>query len=555
LGWLEYQLPTEFSQRGLGTVEAPYSRTLADLIREQAERYGARPAVICGERAVSYAELAGRAAAVAAGLRQRGIRRGDRVGLLVNNRLEWLEAFFGTVMAGGGVVAVSTWSSRDELDWLLQDSDVKLLIALDRFGDNDFAAALRALAPEIAHPERRRSARYPALREIVLLGDDTVGFERYEALAATVPGRRLPPGEGPSAADDAIIIHTSGSSSRPKSVPLSHLGIIENGFNIGERQGYRPDDRVLLAPPLFWSYGSANAMAATLTHGGALVLQGRFEPGAALGLIERHRCTALYTLPAITSAIVSHPEFRPERVRSLRTGLTIGAPQDVVAAATVLGAAEICNVYGQTEGYGNCCVTPHDWPLERRAACQGPPLPGVEVRIVDAASGIVLPAGEEGLIEVRGYITRGYVGGSADQTAAAMTADGFFRTGDMGRLLPDGSLSFSGRITEMIKKSGINISPAEVEDVLMRHAAVALAGVVGVPDATQGELLAAFVVPKPGTAPVPEELAAHCRRLASRYKVPDFIEVRDSLPVTVTGKLMRRELKAIAAALRRDRAN
>jgi fatty-acyl-CoA synthase len=345
---------------------------------------------------------------------------------------------------------------------------------------------------------------------------------------------RQSPGVAAGASDDAIIIYTSGSSSRPKSVPLSHGGIIENGFNIGERQGYQPDDRVLLAPPLFWSYGSANAMSATLTHGAALVLQGRFEPGEAIDLIERHRCTALYTLPAITSAIISHPSFRPE--------------------ATMLGAAEICNVYGQTESYGNCCVTPHDWPLQRRAACQGPPLPGVQVRIVDRECGAELPPGEEGMIEVSGYITRGYVGSSAGQTADAITADGFFRTGDIGRLLPDGSISFSGRVSEMIKKSGINISPAEVEDLLMRHATVALAGVVGVPDATQGELLAAFVVPKPGATLRPQELAAHCRALASRYKVPDFIEVRDALPVTVTGKLMRRELKQIAASLSRGSA-
>jgi fatty-acyl-CoA synthase len=226
-----------------------------------------------------------------------------------------------------------------------------------------------------------------------------------------------------------------------------------------------------------------------------------------------------------------------------------------MAAATVLGARQICNVYGQTESYGNCCVTPHDWPLEQRAACQGPPLPGVEIRIVDADTGADLPRGEEGMIEVRGYVTRGYVGYSESQTADAITPDGFFRTGDMGRLLPDGSISFSGRVTEMIKKSGINISPAEVEDVLMRHATVALAGVVGVPDATQGELLAAFVVAKPGTTPRPEELAAHCRALASRYKVPDFIGVCDALPVTVTGKLMRRELKQIAASLVRGVAS
>ncbi len=526
-------------------MEAPFSRTLADLIFEQAERYGPRTAVIWQDQIVSYSQLCARAARVAGSLRARGIGRGDRVGLLINNRPEWLEAFFGTMIAGGVVVAFSTWSTADELDWLLQDSAASTVIALDRFGDNDFAAAFRRLVPEAGTGDLWRSTRYPALRDIVLLGDS------YELLRATAPMARQAPGIGPGATDDAIIIYTSGSSSRPKSVPLSHAGIIENGFNIGERQGYRPDDRVLLAPPLFWSYGSANAMSAAFTHGAALVLQGRFEPGQAIDLIEQHRCTALYTLPAITSAIISHPSFRPERVRSLRTGLTIGAPQDVVAAATLLGAAEICNVYGQTESYGNCCVTPHDWPLDRRAACQGPPLPGVQVRIVDGETGAELPRGEEGMIEVRGYVMRAYLGSSATQTADAITADGFFRTGDMGRLLPDGTISFSGRVNEMIKKGGINISPAEVEDVLMRHDTVALAGVVGVPDATQGELLAAFVVPKPGATLQPDELAAHCRSLASRYKVPDFIEVRDSLPVTVTGKLMRRELKQIAASLAR----
>ncbi|HYZ24968.1 MAG TPA: class I adenylate-forming enzyme family protein [Rhodopila sp.] len=529
-------------------MQAPYSRILSDLLFEQATRHGDRPAVIAGDDVLSYAELLDRSCHVAAGLRERGLARGDRVGLLINNRPEWLEAFFGTLIAGGVVVALSTWSTADELDWLLQDAQVRTLITLDRFGGNNFVAALSRLVPEAVGSGEWRSSRYPALRDIVVVGGH--GFQPYERLLLAARRARPVPGVGPRASDDAIIIYTSGSSSRPKSVPLAHDGIIENGFNIGERQGYGPEDRVLLAPPLFWSYGSANAMLATLTHGAALVLQGRFDAGEAISLIERHRCTALYTLPAITSAIISHPTFSRDRVRSLRTGLTIGAPQDVIAAATVLGAAEICNVYGQTESYGNCCVTPHDWPLERRAACQGPPLPGVTIRITDDATGEPVPAGKEGMIEVRGYLMRGYTGSSVDQTPAVMTRDGFFRTGDMGRLLPDGTLSFSGRVTEMIKKSGINISPAEVEDVLMRHPGVALAGVVGVPDPTQGELLVAFVVAKPGEALRAEELSAHCRALVSRYKVPDAIEIREALPMTVTGKLMRRDLKQIAASLR-----
>ena len=190
----------------------------------------------------------------------------------------------------------------------------------------------------------------------------------------------LAPGDGASAADDALILYTSGSSARPKAVRLQHYAIIENGFNIGERMGLGPEDRVLLAPPLFWAYGACNALPATLSHGAALVLQERFEAGEWIGLVERHRCTAAYTLPSITGAVLRHPEFAPERVASLRTGLMIGSPEEVRIAAERLGAAEICNIYGSTETYGNCCVTPHDWRLDRRMKGQGPPLPGMRLR-------------------------------------------------------------------------------------------------------------------------------------------------------------------------------
>jgi len=504
----------------------PASRDLGFLLREQAARLGAHPALI-GDETIGYDTLADRAARIASFLAARGVRRGDRVGLLMNNRPEWVETFFGAAMAGAVTVAFSTWSKRDELAYLIGDSGIRLLVTLDRFGGQNFADDLRGMPP----------------LDIVLLGDDP-GWLPYRTMLAAPPAG---PGTPARPEDDAIVIYTSGSSSRPKSVPLSHGGIIENGFNIGERQGYAEADRVLLAPPLFWSYGSANALSATLTHGATLVLQGRFEPGEALDLIEQHRCTALYTLPAITAALISHPAFRPERTASLRTGLTIGAPQDVVTAAAVLGAREICNVYGQTETYGNCCVTWHHWPLERRAACQGPPLPGVTVRIVDETTGGVLPRGQPGLIEVKGHVMRGYIGAGAGQTETALTGDGFFRTGDLGELSETGDIRFIGRTTEMIKKGGINVAPAEVEDILMRHPAVALAGVVGVPDATQGELIAAFVVPKPGQVVTEAALTAHCRDLVSRYKVPDFIAFRDALPVTVTGKLMRRDLKTLAA--------
>jgi fatty-acyl-CoA synthase len=521
-------------------MQAPFSRTVYELLIEQAGRAPEALAAITVSDSVSYSALARRAGQVAAALRARGIRRGDRVGLLLNNRIEWLEVFFGAAALGAVVVPFSTWSKRAELDFVMDDSGVRCLFTIGRFGEQDFAADLAAL---------RAGTKHRQLQFVVRIGDaPSVGELPYADFVAGDPLLPLAPGEGASATDPVLILYTSGSSSRPKAVPLDHFGVIENGFNIGERQGLTPADRVLVAPPLFWAYGGINALPATITHGATLVLQSRFEAGEALDLIERHRCTSIYTLPAMTNAMLAHPNFSRERTRSLRTGLTIGSPQDVINAVEGLGASELCNVYGQTETYGNCCVTWHHWPLERRANCQGEPLPGVHVRIVDDA-GAAVAAGTIGHVEVSGYQTRGYGGASAAQNAGTFTADGYFRTGDLGSLEPDGTFRFAGRSSEMIKRMGINVSPAEIEEILQQHPEVGIAGVVGLPDPEKGEIVVAFVVPKPGTEPTPEVLIAHCRAVASRYKVPDRVDLSSNLPLTVTGKVMRRELKAIAERL------
>jgi fatty-acyl-CoA synthase len=518
-------------------VKPPHSRTLFELLREEAERFPDRPAIICGERIATYRDLAEGAARIGAALRARGIGRGDRVGLLVNNRLEWLETCFGATALGAVAVPFSTWSKLGELGYLLADSGVVALIAVDAFGGEDFAAALAGLLPDL-----------PGLRLIVLLGGDLrpgwIDYAEFRASAAPVAASSRP-----SPSDDALILYTSGSSARPKAVRLQHFAIIENGFNIGARMRLSPDDRVLLAPPLFWAYGACNAVPATLSHGAALVLQRRFDAGEWIGLVERHRCTAVYTLPSITGPVVRHPEFRPERVASLRTGLMIGSPEEVRIAAQELGAAQVCNIYGATEIYGNSCVTPCDWPLERRMAGQGPPLPGVRLRIVDPETGAAVPAGTTGAVEVAGYVTPGYCGGSSAHNIAAFTGDGYFRTGDLGLVDREGGFHFVARDSDIIKRAGINVSPAEIESLLSAHPAVAQAAVVGAAAGERGEAIVAFVVPKPAAEISAEALQAHCRAHASSYKVPDRIEIRAALPVTETGKLFRRALKEEAAQL------
>jgi len=518
-------------------MKPPHSRTLFELVCEQAERVGERSAVICGDRVASYRDLAARAGRVAAALKASGLRCGDRIGVLIENRLEWLEAVFGIAGIGAVAVPFSTWSKPAELEFLLADSAVTALFAVDAFGGQNFAAALAAIAPKC-----------PRLRLIVMLGGEIrPGWVAYDEFVAS--GDTLTSGDGARPDNDCVVLYTSGSSARPKAVRLRHGALIENGFHIGERMRLGPDDRVLLTPPLFWSYGAANALPATLTHGAALVLQPRFEPAEWIGLIERHRCTAVYTLPSMTGAALRHPEFRRNRVASLRTGLMIGSPAEVRIAAEELGAAQICNIYGSTETYGNCCVTPSEWPLERRMHSQGPPLPGMSLRIVDPETGSALGANETGAVEVAGHVTPGYSGASTEHNPSVFTADGYFRTGDLGFLDEEDVFHFVGRDTDMIKRAGINVSPAEVESLLLQHPAVAQAAVVGAAAGERGKAIVAFVVPTAGMGADAEALRAHCRAFASSYKVPDHIEICAELPATETGKLLRRALKDRAEAL------
>ena len=505
----------------------PYSRTLIELVHEQAERLPNQIALVCPQGRFSYADLAARAAKVAAAMHALGIRSGERVGLLMSNRIEWLDVCLGAGALGAVTVPFSSWSTRAELAVLLKDSELSLLVTVCRFGDNHFEADLVALED---------SPGMPPIDRLWMIDGELGKFPDFARQVDRAGAHDIaPPGDGPSAGDDGLILYTSGSTSAPKSVPLQQFALIENGFNIGERQGLTAEDRVLLAAPLFWAFGGANALPATFSHGATLILMERFEPALALSVIEKEQCTSIYTLPAMTSALVRHPSYEAKRLSSLRTGLMIGSPEDFLFAVEMLGASELCNVYGATETYGNCAVTWHHWPLARRAYCQGPPLPGQKIRFVDEVTGAVQPPGTPGLTEVSGFITRGYSGASAAQNTKTFTHDGYYKTGDMGMINADGDFVFLGRISEMIKRAGINVSPAEVEEVLRRHPSVQEAAVVGVPDLGRGEMIFAFVVPTTPSNFDLEALKLHCAREASKYKLPDHIEICQRMPLTVTG--------------------
>lgn len=517
----------------------PVSRTLPALLDELAGRHPEREAVIGRGRRYTYASLREEARAVAKGLHALGVRKGDRMAILMGNTPEWVIAELAVTMLGGVLVAMNTWATVRELEYMLRHSDASVLVTVERFLKTDYLRVLEDLQP---HAER-----LPALREIISASEapptPLIPFARLVDLGRSISDATLDEiARAVRPEDLAYLLYTSGSTSTPKGVQLHHFGLIENTWNIGERMRITGEDRFWLAVSLFWAFGCGNALPNSLTHGACIVLQEHFDAGEALRLIEEERCTVIYATANMSQALYDHPD-RPKRdLTSLRTGGTLGTPEQIMRAVD-LGAREICQVYGLTETYGNCAVTDAHDPLEQRLATVGTPLPGFETRIVDVETERVLAPGHVGEIRVKGYVLSGYYK-DPEKTAAAFDADGFFRTGDLGVLDEDNRLRFRGRLKEMVKTGGINVAPVEVEEILMGHPAVESAFVIGLPDPVLDEVLAAVVLPRPGHAVDAPELEGFCRKALAAYKVPRLFRfAREAeLPLTTTGKLQKNRL-------------
>jgi fatty-acyl-CoA synthase len=520
----------------------PTSRTIPGLIDELAQRFPEREALVGSGQRHTYRQLRDESRRIARGLHALGVRRGDKVAILMGNRPEWLLADFAITLLGGVMVGVNTWATARELEYVLGHSETRFLITADRYLKYDYRALLGGLD-------------LPRLERIVGLGetlpDGWLPYAELRSLGERVPEAAIDAAQRALAPDDvAYLLYTSGSTSAPKGVLLQHYALIENMWQIGERQQVTERDRLWLAVSLFWGLGCENALFNVMTHAGCVVLQEHFDPGEALALIERERCTLFYGTPNMAQALHEHPDRAKRDLSSLRGGATIGTPEQIMRVVE-LGAREICNIYGLTETYGNCNVADARDPLEKRLASVGRPLDGVDQRIVDPETGRVLPPGEVGEIRVKGYVTCGYYKDPA-RTAEAFDEHGYFRTGDLGVADPDGCLHFRGRIKEMVKTGGINVAPVEVEEVLMSHPAVHAAFVTGVPDPTRDEVLAAVVVLKPGATLSEEDVCAFCRKSLAAYKVPRLVRfvAEHELPLTTTGKLQKNRLAATFFASR-----
>jgi len=513
--------------------------TLPALLDDVAARFAAREALVSAAARMTHAGLAAASRTIGRALAARGVGKGTRVGLLMPNRPDWIATALGVWRCGGVLVPLSTLARPPELAHCLRHADVNVLVAVPNFLRHDYRAVLETIAPGAATAE---SALFhpavPALREVVWVGEgrlkvpSALGEAWPDVLSAEI-----------SPADPATIFFTSGTTAAPKGVVHCHRALVRAAGDIATTLGLTPEDRTWGYLPFFFTGGLVAVALATLARGGAVALQEVFEPGETLRLLEAEHCTVFFAWPHQAEAIVAHPRFAETRL-----SLVKGVGANTKWARNIYPAEHhAVGTFGMTETGPLCTAWPWDAPQALRAASHGPPVGGKEVRICHPESGVVLPVGQEGEICVRGPTLFSHY--YRQEPAECFDAEGFFHTGDLGRLDEDGALHFVGRLKDVIKTVGVNVAAAEVEAVLLAHPAVGAAHVVGVADARRGENVAAFVVLTDTVTT--EALLDHCRTRLATYKVPRHLWVRreDELPLKGTGKVDKAALRAEATTL------
>ena len=522
----------------------PRALTLPGVLEEMAESRPLHPAIFYLGRTISYAELRQMSRAAARALLALGVRRGDRVGVWLGNQPEWVVMCMAAGYVGATFVPLNTWYKKAELAWTIRHCELSLLVSADRFLNQDFAGMLGELIPDLSkqRPGDLRSVAYPSLRVLAVLGapvGGTMAWCDFLARDQEVSDAALGSAFAMVGGDDhAFILYTSGSLAEPKGVLLAHRGAVQNGFDMGQRRAVDGTDRVWLGSPLFYGLGATNALPLTLTHGATLVLQGSFEAGAAIKTIAETGATVYYGTGNMTRALLDHPDYAQRRIGSLQKGNAGTMTEYKRLTLVEMGIKRACPAYGLTESYGNATVGYADDPLEAKLHTNGPALPGTELVIVDPVSFEPMPAGQIGLVLLRGFTTPGYYA-NPEETARALRPDGFFDTGDLGMLDPQGRFIFHARLKEVIKSGGINVSPMEVEQLLAQHPHVDEAYVVGVADPVRGELIVAFVDANQTVAA--RELCDFVKERAASFKVPHHVLFRTEaqLPRLASGKVAK----------------
>jgi acyl-CoA synthetase (AMP-forming)/AMP-acid ligase II len=531
-----------------------FTPTVPVFIRNLAARYGAKTLIALDDQRISYAGAETCSARLARALLARGAGKGTRIAILMPNGPDWVIAWLAVTRIGAIAVPLNTFFQTRELAWILRHADVDTLLTISRFVSHDYLERLEAAAPGLADEKGAplHLAALPYLRSVLVWGD----CER--AWAESGPKLTEGAGDEPDVddafltaveesvtpADPMLILYSSGSTADPKGAVHSHGTVLRHSYNLVSRRDVGADDVIWSPMPFFWVGGLVFSLLGGMHRGATMVVEEVFEPEQTLRFLERERVTIAAGWPHFGKALADHPTRKDRDLSALRAGnLPDVLPEEVVPT----DPERRPNALGMTETCG-----PHTWgpdgelPEALRGSF-GSAVEGLEHRVIDPQSGAILAPGEFGEICVRGYsLMQGLY---KEEREDVFERDGFYRTGDGGYFDADGVLYFKGRLGDMIKTGGANVTPAEVEAVLVSFPEVKEAYVVGVPDPERGQSVVASVLLEPGTQADPEELRTRVKGELSAYKVPKhvFIDEDGALPFTDTGKIDKRRLERLLA--------
>ncbi len=535
--------------------------TIGQVLAATTKAHGASDAVVFPKLGLrwTWQEFSARVDLAARGLLAIGIRPGEHVAVWATNVPEWVVIQFATARLGAVLVTINPAYRPFELQYVLRQSDAVALLLVDKFKSSNYFDMLNEVCPSLAtsDPNQLRLNEFPKLRQVVTLnGGPLAGTQSWHSLlelGSRMASDSLTELESKLQARDAINIqYTSGTTGFPKAATLSHRNLLLNAFYVGQCQQLGATDRICIPVPFYHCFGCVLGTLCCAVYGAAMIVPGEYYQATdTLAAIEAERATVIYGVPTMFIAELEDPTFAQRDLRSLRTGIMAGAPCPIEIMRKVIdrmGAREMTIAYGQTEASPVVTQTRTDDPLELRVETVGRPLPGLETKLIDPATGETLPDNQQGEFCSRGHVVMlGYYN-NPEATAAAIDSDGWLHSGDLAVRLSNGYYKITGRLKDMVIRGGENIYPRELEEFLFTHPAVEQSAVVGVPDSKYGEELCAWIKLKAGAKTTEDEIRSFCKSKLAHYKVPRYVRIVDTFPQTVTGKIQKFKIREAMVA-------
>ncbi|NRR20534.1 AMP-binding protein [Brevibacillus sp. MS2.2] len=535
--------------------------TIGNMLDDTASKYQEKEALVYHERGLRYTfgEFQAICNQAARGFMSLGIQKGENIAIWAKNVPEWVISQFATAKMGGVLVTVNTSYRVHELEYLLRQSESTTLLLMDSYRDANYLAMIQEICPELqtCEPGALQSKRLPHLKNVIYLGNERQpGMFLWSDLlerAAWVTEEERIARQATLSPDDVINMqYTSGTTGFPKGVMLSHVNIVNNAIKVAECQRLGFEDKVCIPVPFFHCFGCVMGTLACVVTGATMVPVIAFDPGVVLAVVEAERCTALYGVPTMFIAELNHPTFAERDLSSLRTGIMAGSlcPIEVMKKVVdQMGIRDITIAYGQTEASPVITQTVPEDSLERKVSTVGRLHAEVEAKIIDPATGDILPSGAQGELCTRGYLVmKGYYN-MPEETVKAIDHEGWLHTGDLATVDEEGYYRITGRLKDMIIRGGENIYPREVEEFLYTHPKVLDVQIVGVPDAKYGEQVLACIRVKPHETLTEEEVRDYCEGKIAHYKIPRYIQFVDEYPMTASGKIQKFKLREQALQL------